>query len=179
MYYQVRGSVMEAAIVYSTITGNSKMLADAVYQNIEGCTEPRNIKDVDDTFLNAYDTFIFCYWCRRGTADTTTIDLLEKISGKKIVMLGTLGAYPDSPHGEKLKERVGELVEKSNCLLGNFICQGKIDPARTEKRLKIPKGEPHYLDEEGYKRHLESRKHPDKNDLHNAVAAVKEALWKS
>lgn len=168
---------MKAAIVYSTVTGNAKKLADSVYENIEGCAEPRNIKDVEEAFLEDYGTYIFCYWCRRGTADPMTISLLEKMSNKEVIMLGTLGAYPDSPHGIGLKTRVQELVEKKNRLLGNYICQGKIDPARTEKRLKIPKGEPHHLDEEGYKRHLESRKHPDAQDLKNAILTVKDALY--
>ncbi len=168
---------MNIGIVYSTLTGNSKKLADFIFENYQKkCDAPVDIRHLDENALKAYDTLILCYWCKRGTADPLTVNLIQKLSGKKLIMIGTLGAYPDSPHGSKLKVNIRELVQTANTLLGNFTCQGKIDPARTEKRLLIPKGEPHHLDEEGYKRHLESRRHPDEADMQNALLSVHKAL---
>ncbi len=167
---------MTNAVIYSTLTGNAKKIADAVYGNIPDCTRPQNIMHVDDRFLEVHDVFVLCYWCNRGTADPLTMGLLKVLKGKKVIMLGTLGAYPDSPHGQSLRSRIKEIAEANNTLLGNFICQGKIDPARTERRLKIPAGQPHHLDEEGYRRHLESRKHPDESDIKRALDTVRIAL---
>lgn len=170
--------MMNCQIIYSTLTGNALKLATAAARAVGGTVSPRNLQTVTAEELAGADVLVCCYWCNRGTADPLTVSLIKRLQGKRMIMLGTLGAYPDSPHGQQLLQRVRALVEQENFLLENFICQGKIDPARTERRLLIPKGEPHHLDEAGYQRHLESRNHPDETDLLRVKRAVQAGLRK-
>lgn len=170
---------MKVIIVYSTLTGNTQKVAEGIYdrikqqQNIE--IKITNLADSSED-MTPYDLVVLCYWCRRGTADPRTMAFIETVKDKKIIAIGTLGAYPNSPHGEMLKVNVKKLIEEKNIFIADFTCQGKIDPQRTQARLKIPKGQPHHLDEAGYQRHLESRKHPDMNDIENACQVVMEVL---
>lgn len=167
---------MRKVIVYSSLTGNTKKIATHLSENISA-----ELFDADTAMtqldLDAYDIFIICYWTDRGIADPKSRKFIDLLHDKKIIAVGTLGGPSDTDYAQSIKDRVrAYAAEKSNFVIGDFICQGKIDPARTEARLKIPKGEPRYLDEEGYKRHLESRTHPDEIDLANAVSAVTSAL---
>ncbi len=58
--------------------------------------------------------------------------------------------------------------EKKNEIFGHFICQGKIDPALTEKFKDLPPDHPHAMTPERKARHEEAKKHPDSNDLKKA-----------
>ncbi|MDR2159967.1 MAG: flavodoxin family protein, partial [Treponema sp.] len=111
------------------------------------------------------------FWVDRGTADRKARRYLKGLSGQKVGLFGTLGAYPDSNHAKDCAEKVRELAGKENTCLGCFLCQGKIDPKLTELFSKIPKGLPHSMDEERRKRHEEAAKHPDGEDIAAAAAA--------
>ncbi|MDM8534744.1 flavodoxin family protein, partial [Clostridiaceae bacterium HSG29] len=123
-----------------------------------------------------FDILVVGYWVNKGTANIKIQNFLEKIANKKIAIFGTSGQYPDSARAIKYMNRVKNLVEKKNEYLGGYICQGKIKSERTEKRLKILKGNSHYLDELGYKRHLESRNHPNEIDIDNAIIWIENII---
>lgn len=159
-------------VIYSTLTGNTQKVAEAIYDSIDGDKHISNIKALELDKLSPRDVLVICYWCSRGTADADTTQLIKELSGFKIITAGTLGTYDDGREAAMMKERVREAVTAGNTYLGGFVCRGKIDPARTEKRRLIPKGQPHYLDDEGYKRHLSSRIHPTDKDLKNAQGFV-------
>ncbi len=163
-------------VVYSSLTGNTEKVARAIFSEIDSDKKIVKINDVNVNELNESDIIISCYWCARGTADKKTIDLIENLKGKKIIAVGTLGAYDDSEHALKMKSRVKELVEKENEFLGEFACRGKIAEERTERRRKLPQTDKHYLNEAGVQRHISSRVHPTEDDLKNAVVAVNKAL---
>nr|WP_255814112.1 flavodoxin family protein [Acidaminobacter sp. JC074] len=157
-----QGGDVKTIIIYSSITGNTKKLAHAIY-NHKSTFDIMAVEDVND--LKAYDRIYLGYWVNRGTADEATLKLLKDITNKEIAAFGTSGQYSDSPVSLKYSNSVNDLILSDNVYLGGYICLGKIEESRTERRLKIAKGEKHYLTEEGYKRHLESRKHPDEEDI--------------
>ena len=80
------------AIVFSTITGNAFRLAEAVAQVIPDHVGPYNIRYVNREMIDRFDTFVLSYWCNHGTADDDTLALLQHMKGKKIIIIGTLGA---------------------------------------------------------------------------------------
>ncbi len=163
-------------VVYSSLTGNTKRVAEAIFSSIEGDKEIIKINEVDSERLENSDKIISCYWCSRGTADPKTLEMIGSLKDKKIIAVGTLGAYEDSEHAMKMKQRVKIAVEENNIFLGEFVCRGKIAEERTERRMKLPKTDKHYLGEEGYQRHLSSRKHPTEDDLKNATETVHNIL---
>ena len=122
---------------------------------------------------DCYQTFNF-FWCRKSTLDNYSKEVLKQCKNKKILAFGTMGSYPNDAYGMRVRENVKTIIEENNICEGVYLSQGRIPEARTNYRKNLPKEHPHYLDEEGVKRHEKSRKHPDANDLKNAVEFFKE-----
>ncbi len=164
---------MNVLIAYSSVTGNTRKLAKAIKNNYPDM----DIQETDKVEnVQGYDLILLGYWVNRGSADEVSKNFINNIEGKCIGVFGTSGQYPDSPFGEKYRNRVKDLVEDKNRYVGGYICLGKIQEERTEKRKRIPEGQPHYLTEEGLARHIESRKHPDQEDMDRLVRWVGEVL---
>ncbi len=164
------------AIVFSTITGNAFRLAEAAAQVIPDHVGPYNIRYVNREMIDHFDTFVLSYWCNHGTADDDTIALLQHMKGKKIIIIGTLGATRESAHAQKVCENVENLVRAQNTLAGHFLCRGSIDLARTARRLRIPEGEKGHLSPERFEKQKESLGHPNAEELAQCQMEVKEFL---
>ncbi len=129
------------AIIFSTITGNAFRLAEAAAAVTPNHVGPYNIRYVNQEVIDLFDTFVLSYWCNHGTADDDTIDLIHRMQGKKIIIIGTLGAARDSAHAQKVCENVENLVRENNQMIGHYLCRGSIDLNRTARRLRIPEGQ--------------------------------------
>jgi flavodoxin len=158
---------MKTAIIYSSLTGNTKLLAEKIYESSPGNTV---LIDINSRFeQNEYEKIIFGFWVDRGSADKKTLSVIETISNKKIGFFATLGAYPDSEHAKKVIENVKKEFEKNNNeVSATFICQGKVSESLKEKMKSFPKEHPHYPDEARLKRWAEADLHPNENDFCNA-----------
>ena len=166
-------------IIFSTITGNAYKLACAAAEGTDDYIGPYNIRYITDQHIAEYDTFILSYWCNRGTADDDTIVLLERLHGKKVILIGTLGVPMDSPHAQKVMERVEELGRKNNTFLGQYLCQGAIDLKRTAKKLLLPEGQRGHMTPERFERQKLSQGHPNAEELQACAEAVRTLLEKN
>lgn len=160
-------------IIFSTITGNAFKLAEAVAPVVPDHLGPYNIRYINDEVIERFNTFVLSYWCNHGTADDDTIALIRRMSGKNLVVIGTLGVARDSKHAADVTERVKALASENNTLLGHFLCQGSIDLNRTAQRLKIPEGQKGHLSQERFEKQKLSLGHPDEKDLADAREAVR------
>ncbi|MDR1239795.1 MAG: flavodoxin family protein [Treponema sp.] len=165
-------------IVYSSKTGNTRKLAEGIRQGLaeafagtDEAPELRIAAVEENPDPAEADWVLAGFWADRGTADAKAQQYLKSLEGRKIGLFGTLGAYPDSEHARDIGARVRELAAEKNIVLGCFLCQGKIDPALTERFKNLPPGNPHAMTEERMERHREAAKHPDENDLRAAAAA--------
>ena len=165
-------------VVFSTITGNGYKLACAASEALPNFIGPYNIRYITDEMLAEYDIVLLSYWCDKGTADKDTIDLIHRMQGKKVIIIGTAGVARDSEHAAKVSERVRALVSEENELLGEFLCQGAIDLKRTAKKLLLPEGQRGHMTPERFERQKLSQGHPDAQDLEDTRAAVREAIAK-
>ena len=173
-------------IIFSTVTGNAVKLANAAAEvcehigpyNINYILNPGqgSLSLIAEDIISKYDTLILVYWCDLGSADADTIRLIGKLKGKKLIILGTLGAAADSAHADKVRERVEALASAENKVVAHYLCQGSIDLARSKRKLTIPAGQFGHLNEEGFKRHLGTQEHPTAEEIDGARAAVKKAL---
>lgn len=158
---------MKTLVVYSSLTGNTKMVAEGVFKIIEGEKEFYSLLDIAKVDVNSFDRIIFGFWVDKGTADSRTKKFLKGIEGKEVAYIGTLGAAPDSEHGNNVRKRVGKLC-KNNTLIGGFLCRGKIDSRLVEKMGKFPLKLIHPLTPERLKRIEDAKLHPNQEDLKNA-----------
>ena len=153
------------AVIYSSVTGNTKMVAEA----IAGAAEDADIFRVQDApvDLSAYDIVAIGYWLRLGQPDPLTLKYLAKVQDSKVVFFQTHGAEPTSEHAITSFARAGYNLGPGCEILGTFGCQGKINPALLEKRKHAGADDPHG-GAESQKRWQQAASHPDEQDLSDA-----------
>lgn len=157
---------MEVLVVYSSKTGSTKKVAEAIYEGLPYEKTLCKVEDCPD--FKKYDVILIGGWADRGFIDKNAMDYIDKIKNKKVAYFITLGAYPDSEHAHSVLDKTSKAIEEHNELIGHFICQGKIDPKITEMFEKFPEGHPLAMNEERRKMHEIASRHPDSNDLINA-----------
>lgn len=164
---------MKAAVVYSTLTGNTEKVAKAVCAGLGEGAELYDVKDAPDPA--AYDLVAVGFWVDRGHPDQKSMDYMKKITGKKVFTFFTLGAKPASAHAftcaYTAKTYYGAGCEE----VGTWFCQGAIDPKLIEQMRKMPKvpGNPHAATPETEARWAAAASHPDADDCASATEAAK------
>ncbi len=161
---------MKTALIYSSKTGNTKKVGEAIFSVLPQGSQIFAIEDAPK--LDDFDFLVLGYWVDRGTADPKMKKYMEAIEGKKVAIFGTLGAYPDSDHAKDVIGNVRKLLAK-NDIVGSFICQGKVDSALVERMNKIPG---HEMTPERKARLEEAAKHPNENDFANVKKTFCEIL---
>lgn len=165
---------MKSMVVYSSRTGNTKAVAAAIQPAMpEGC-EIYPVGEAPDSAN--YDLVAVGFWVDKGTADAQAKQYLSGITGKKIILFGTLGAYPDSDHARDSMARAAMLLPQGNSLLGTFICQGRVDPKLTERFKDLPAGHPHAPTPESLARHRAASSHPDEEDFAKAKKVIEKIV---
>ena len=71
------------SIIYSSKTGNTKKLAEAIYNTLpqNKCDYYGTVDKIDDVLSNV---IYIGFWTEKGNADHLTIDFLNKLKNKKI-----------------------------------------------------------------------------------------------
>ncbi len=164
---------MKILVAYSSKTGNTKKVCTGVYDALkdEFDIDIKTVKEVKS--YDEYDVIVPGFWVDKGTANREARKFIEKIRNKKVVLVGTLGADPDSYHGDKSKANVSELVDASNDYKGVFLSRGKVN----EKLIHAIKFLPLSSDirQQMYDSSISSRE-PNEQDLKNAADFVRNAL---
>ncbi len=160
---------MQTLVVYSSLTGNTKKVAEAIYEVFgeKAALFPVEMAPAPTD----YDFVIVGFWVDKGTVDKKAQEYLKTIQNKPVALFATLGAYPDSEHAASSLKNAAAFLDVSNQLVGNFICQGKIDTKLIEQFKNMPSGNhPHAATPERMERYKEAAKHPDAGDLEAAQA---------
>ncbi len=164
---------MKTLIIYSSKTGNTKAVAEAIASDFKDATF---CSVSDNPNIQDFDCIICGYWVDKGMPDTDAKRFIESIENKKVILFGTLGAYPDGEHAEHCKVKARELLQdKNNTLLGSWLCMGKVDP-QLLARMAEKYSHAHPMDEERKARIEEGNKHPNEKDFADAKAFVKSCL---
>lgn len=157
---------MDIAIIYSSNTGNTKIIAEAINEELQNenivyfgnATE--EIPDADIYFIGS--------WTDKGSATEDIIEVLKKIKNKKIAYFGTAGFGGSEEYFKMLFERVKPNIDSSNEILGYFYCQGKMPMqvrTRYEQMLdKNPEDSKIKLSIENFDKALS---HPDDSDIND------------
>ena len=163
------------AVIYSSITGNTKLIAERIS---EAATEA-DLFDVKNapTDLSGYEVIAIGYWLKRGAPDPLTMELLPRVCNTNVVLFQTHGTEPKTEHAITAFARAAYLLGEGCKILGTFGCQGKVNPAMIEHRLKTAKADdPHLGSIERWK---QAATHPDESDLQASeefVAAIKRKI---
>ena len=165
---------MSYAIVFSSKTGNTRLLADTLRASL-----PQN----ECTYFGApapealeAEILYIGFWTDKGNADADTLALLRTLKNKRLFLFGTAGFGIDTAYFDAILARVQAVPDGSNTVIGTYMCQGKMPPsvrARYEAMRTLP-APPANLDAmiENFDR---ARSHPDADDLDRLRAAVLQA----
>lgn len=161
------------AIVFSSLTGNTKKLADTIRAVLpkEDC-EYFGAPKAEE--LHSEMLYIG-FWTDKGNADNATLELLSKLRNKKIFLFGTAGFGGSAAYFQKILNRTACSIDASNSVVGNYMCQGKMPSSVRERYMKM-KDQPEHptnIDAliENFDRALS---HPDEMDLERLRKAVLE-----
>ena len=169
---------MKSIILYSSLTGNTKQVAEAITSVLPVGTSCVSMKELP-TDLSSYDLVFAGFWVDKGTANKEARDVLGTLHNPHIALFATAGVPPQMAHAKE------SLVNAANCLpdgvdpVGTFICQGKVDPKVIEMMYKMfPPGSAHGQSPERDALHKAAETHPDEQDFANAKEFTKSVLAK-
>lgn len=111
-------------IVYNSLTGNTKLLADTI-REVLPCDNDNN----DIVFVG--------FWTDKGTADSKTIEYLKLLRNKKIFLFGTCGFGGSVTYFERILTNVKSNIDSSNQVIGEYMCQGKMPESVRERYMKM------------------------------------------
>ena len=163
---------MSYAIVFSSKTGNTRLLADTLRASL-----PQN----ECTYFGApapealeAETLYIGFWTDKGHADDTLTAFLQTLKGKRVFLFGTAGFGGSAPYFEKILAATRQALDGSNTVIGSFMCQGKM-PVSVRQRYEAMKAKPLHIPNldaliENFDKALS---HPDAADLEQLKQAVK------
>ena len=160
---------MSHAIVYSSRTGNTALLAQTIRETLpqEGCLY---FGAPDPKALTA-DTLYVGFWTDKGTCDEEIARFLQSVSSQKVFLFGTAGFGGGPAFFEQILKRVRENLRPEVKVVGTFMCQGKM-PKTVRDRYEAMVNSPRRTAMlENFDRAVS---HPDEQDLARLKAAAAE-----
>lgn len=152
---------MKTLIVYSSKTGNTRKLAQAIHLALDNA-ELSRVEMAPSP--DKYDLILLGFWIEEGTADEKMKLYMKRLKNKKVGLFATLGAYPDSKHAADSLKAVTQLIPDCS-VVGHYICQGAIDPELIEWMETLPKDHGYGPTESRRKLWADAARHPDDEDI--------------
>ena len=144
---------MKDNIVYNSLTGNTKLLAETL-----------SSLDLDD------DVLYVGFWTNIGQADIKTLNYLKTLKNKKIFLFGTCGFGLSEDYFAQIIDKTKECIDKSNKVIGYFMCVGKMPQSVKDRYLKMEDGEKKEMLIHNFDLALN---HPNDEDLNHLKDIVK------
>lgn len=160
---------MSYAIVYSSRTGNTAMLAQAVREALPqedcryfGAPAPQAL---------AADTVYVGFWTDKGTCDEPTARFLQSLTDQKVFLFGTAGFGGAPAYYQQILDRVKANLAPGVQVTGTYMCQGKMPQAVRDRYAAMEESPRRTAMLENFDQALS---HPDQEDLARLQAAVGE-----
>ena len=155
---------MKYAIVFSSQTGNTKQLAEAV-SSVLPQADLCFFGSPSQEALQAERLFIG-FWTDKGHCNQEITDFLKTVQDKEVFLFGTAGFGGSQEYFGKILSSVQKCLGASNTVIGTYMCQGKMPQSVRERymRMKAQPEHPANTDAliENFDRALS---HPDAHDL--------------
>lgn len=163
---------MSYAIVFSSKTGNTELLADTLHSCLPQ-TECCYFGNPNPAAMEA-DILYVGFWTDKGKADESTSDFLKQLREKQVFLFGTAGFGGSEEYFNKILKTVQKDLHSSNTVIGSFMCQGKM-PMSVRQRYENMKKQPLHLPNldamiENFDKALS---HPDADNLERLKQAVR------
>lgn len=123
---------MKVLVTYMSKTGNTKRVAEAIFEEISDEKEMKPIDKVDS--IEGYDIAFLGFPVHCEGPDKKALKFLEKhcINGRNVVLFITHAAPEDSPDLPQMLDKFKQAAREAN-IVDMFDCQGELD--KTTKRI--------------------------------------------
>ena len=147
-------------VAYISWTGNTKKVAGAIFEALEGNTTIKSLDEVQNP--DEYELIFIGFPVHSHSVPFKTEEFIKKIStGKKVALFSTHGSLTGSRLSREALEHASILASNSK-ILGTFTCRGRVSLQALEVLSKSPE----------HKAWAEmaasAQTHPDDNDLEDA-----------
>jgi flavodoxin len=126
---------MKSLVVYSSQSGNTRKLAEAVFDALPGEKARYPVDEAPDP--SDYGFIAVGFWLMGGKPDPKSSEYLGKIGEKPLFLFATHGAGAGSDHAIHGMALAKSLAPESD-IRGTFSCQGQVNPKVLEKASKKP-----------------------------------------
>ena len=155
---------MTNAIVYSSQTGNTKLLAETIREALPG-NSLVYFGTPGEEALKA-DRIYVGFWTDKGSCSQETGNFLKTLTDQQVYLFGTAGFGESQDYFDKVLKRTEKFLPRGVRLVGSFMCQGKMPMTvrqRYEKMMHSPVKVPNLQGMiENFDKAL---RHPDPEDL--------------
>ncbi len=158
---------MSYSIVYSSRTGNTALLAQALKETLPqaDCL----YYGAPDAKALAAQTIYVGFWTDKGTCDADTAQFLQNLTHQQVFLFGTAGFGGNDAYFSQILERVQALLPEAAECVGSYMCQGKMPQSVRERYQGMEDSPQRTTMLENFDRALS---HPDDADLLRLKAAV-------
>lgn len=153
---------MKIAVIYSSLTGNTKLLANTIEEYYKDeviyCGKVNDDIEADLYFIGS--------WTDKGMCSQDIADYLKTLENKKIAYFATAGFGGSQDYYDQLWQRTKSLISPTNTVIGHFYCQGKMPIQVRNRYVQMIKEHP---DDKQLEVNIENfdkaLTHPDQEDL--------------
>ena len=166
---------MKYAVVYSSLTGNTKLLAETVKKTLpdENCVY---FGEPSPKALEA-DRIYVGFWTDKGNCDEKTAEFLKSINNRELFLFGTAGFGGSEEYFIKVLNKAKENIDETVKIVGTYMCQGKMPMSVRERFVKIKNMPNSKMDfDKRIDNFDKALSHPDENDLDNLSKIIKEQI---
>lgn len=158
---------MKQLVVYSSLGGNTKKLAETAFSRLSGDKDIFPVAEAPDP--EGYDLAVIAFWYKGGQPDPASEEYLKKCAGGlKVFLVGCHGAAPDSDHARMGMNKAKELAAGAS-IVGSFNCQGEV-PQQVLENAENKDPKPAWL-QDAYA----AKGHPDSDDIYNMCTALEKS----
>ena len=163
---------MKYAIIYSSKTGNTKLLADNIYETLNK-DECIYFGEPDTKALDA-DRIYVGFWTDKGSCNEETAAFLKSVSNKELFLFGTAGFGEDQDYFDTVLKKTSKNISKDNKVIGSFMCQGKMPYSVRERYEKMKQSKIKIPNIDTLIKNFDKAlSHPDSNDIENLCNEIK------
>ena len=126
---------MKSLVVYSSQTGNTRKLAEAVFGALTGDKALYPVEEAPDP--SGYGFIAVGFWFMGGKPDPKSSEYLGRVGKQPLFLFATHGAGAGSDHAIHGMALAKSLAPESD-IRGTYNCQGEVNPNILEKASKKP-----------------------------------------
>lgn len=157
---------MKSLVVYSSKSGNTRKLAEAVYEYLSGEKEIAAVADAPDPA--GYNFVAVGFWLKADQPDPDSQAFLARLKeGQEVYLFASHGAAVGSAHAENAMKKARELAARAH-VRATFSCPGEVD-VKTLETAAQETPQPAWLADAPA-----AKGHPDAHDLKMVVRMLEE-----